>query len=336
VLGLLLVAWGLSGVARIGVAERGSYERFGAPAAILQPGLHVLLPWPFGHVRRLEFGLVHSISTSVTLDDTSQPADTSSADGAAPASANRLWDTRLSNDDAFLIAARSSGRESFEMVSANIRVLYRVALDDASARNALYGSVAPDALVRTLSDRLLARYFANKTLGDLLGAQRERTATALRDRLQAQLDRRSSGVEVLALVIESMHPPGGAAPAYRSVQAAQITASTRQANETARASGTLGAAARDARDTGDSALATAAELTGAAQAERWQSDADALAYQSGGQAFLQERYFASLRTALGHAGLEIVDHRLGTRQVPLIDLRGQDATAPTPQNEDER
>jgi len=155
----------------------------------------------------------------------------------------------------------------------------------------------------------------------VLGARREQVADGLRRDLQAELDDRHSGIEVVAVVIESMHPPAGAAPAYRSVQAAEITASASRAEETGRAYGTLSAARRSADRVRDDAAGLAAELVGVAQSERWQSDADSLAWRGGGEAFLLERYFSNLRTALGRAALEIVDDRLGTAGLPVVDLR---------------
>ena len=112
-----------------------------------------------------------------------------------------------------------------------------------------------------------------------------------------------------------------AAAAYRSVQAAQIVASTQRAQETGRAYGSLSVAARDAHDMSDQAQALAEELTGAARADRSRADADTLAYHAGGRAFLLERYFGNLGAALGHSALEIVDDRLGRAEAPLIDLR---------------
>jgi regulator of protease activity HflC (stomatin/prohibitin superfamily) len=326
-LALLVLAWGLTGVTRIGISERGVYERFGAPVAVLPPGLHALLPWPFGVVRRVEYGVVHAVPIGIMPSGAQTVADTSTADGPPPMSANRLWDEQPGGDIAYLIASRGAGKESFETVSVDIRVLYRIDLDDESARRALYGLVAPDTLVQALSDRLLARFFANRTLPEVLGARREQVAAGLRDALQAQLDARRSGVEVVAVVVESMHPPGGAAAAYRSVQAAQIVASTRRAEETGRAYGSTSVAARDAHNLGDQAQASAAELVGAARSERWQTDADTLAYRDGGRAFLLERYFGNLRGALGHAALEIIDHRLDHASAPMIDLRPPAAAA---------
>ncbi|HEY4174848.1 MAG TPA: SPFH domain-containing protein [Rhodopila sp.] len=321
-LGLLVLAWGLTGVTRIGIAERGVYERFGDPVAVIPPGLHILLPWPFGRIRRVEFGVVHAVSIGSGPGGAKLVKDTSTADGPPPLSANRLWDEQSGTDSAYLIASRGAGQQSFETVSANIRVLYRIGLDDASARSALYDLVSPDTIVQSLADRLLARFFVDRTLDQVLGARREQVADNLRAALQAQLDARRSGVQVVAVIVESIRPPSGAAVAYRGVQAAQIIASTRSAEETGRAFGSLSVAARDAHNLNDQAQALAAELVGAARSDRWQADADTLAYRDGGRAFLLERYFGNLRGAFGHdAGLEIIDSRLDRSEAPMIDLR---------------
>jgi regulator of protease activity HflC (stomatin/prohibitin superfamily) len=329
---LLLLSWGLSGVTRVGLGERGSYERFGAPVAILRPGLHLLLPWPFGRIRRVEYGVVHAVPVGNELTGAPAPVDTSTADGDPPASANRLWTDQPGADMSYLIASRIGARQSFETVSVGVRVLYRVGLDDESARRALYGSVDPEQLVRSLSGRLLAQFFAGRTLPQVLGERREQVANQLRSALQAELDHRRTGLEVVAVVVESMHPPGGAAAAYRNVQAAQIIASTREAEETGRAHETHSVAARDAHDATDQADGLAAELVGAAQVDRAQADADALAYKSGGRAFLLERYFSNLRQALPKSALEIVDHRLQQQGTPMIDLRGAVPSGDAPQD----
>jgi regulator of protease activity HflC (stomatin/prohibitin superfamily) len=329
-LGLLLLAWGLTGITRIGLNERGSYERFGAPTAMLHPGLHVVLPWPFGRVRRFEFGVVHALSIGTSTVNGAASSDVSTADGAPPASANQLWDQQGGADVPYLIAGRSGLRQSFETVSVNLRVMYRVGMDDASAQRALYGDADPEQLIRAYCGRLLARFFADTTLAQVLGERREQIAAELRRELQEALDRRRSGLDVVALVVEAMHPPSGAAIAYRSVQAAEIAASTQRAEESGLAYGTLTEAARDARDAENAARAAAAELLSATEADRTQNDADILAYRSGGQAFALERYFASLRAALANADLEIIDSRMNGGQQPLIDLRAPRAAALNP------
>jgi regulator of protease activity HflC (stomatin/prohibitin superfamily) len=317
---LLLFTWVLSGVTRINLDQRGSYERFGAPVAMLRPGLHVLLPWPFGRVRLVEYGVVHALPIGAA-EGGAPPPDSATADGPAPASANRLWDQQYSNDTSYIIASEIGDRQSFETVSVNMTVLYRIGLDDLSARRALYGAIDAASLVRALAGRELSHFFATRTLLAVLGERNEAIATELRAALQADLDRAASGLQVVALVVESMHPPGGAATAYRGVQTEQIVASMRYSQEMGRAQSTLSVAAAEAHDMRDNAEAAAAELVSSAAVERWQSSADTLAFRTSGSAFLVERYFANLGAALSKASLDIMDSRLSASTTPIIDLR---------------
>ena len=325
---LLLFTWGLSGVTRINLDQRGSYERFGAPVAMLRPGLHVLLPWPFGRVRLVEYGVVHALAVDTVPSGGALPLDTSTADGPAPASANRLWDQQLSNDTSYIIASEIGDRQSFETVSVNMTVLYRVGLDDGSARRALYGAIDSTGLVRALAGRELSHFFATRTLLAVLGERNEEIETQLRAALQADLDRDDSGLQVLGLVVESMHPPSGAAAAYRGVQTEQIVASMRYSQEMGRAQSTLSVADATAYDMRASAAAAAAELVGSASVERWQSSADTVAFRDFGNAFLVERYFANLGSALSKAALEIMDSRLSAAATPILDLRPTTVTTP--------
>jgi len=58
---LALAGWAATGLAAVGVDHRAVYERFGAPVAVLHPGLHLVLPWPFSHLRRVDFGAVREV-----------------------------------------------------------------------------------------------------------------------------------------------------------------------------------------------------------------------------------------------------------------------------------
>jgi len=316
--GLGMVAWALTGVSLIGLDQRGVYERFGAPVAVWQPGAHLGLPWPLGRVRLVELGVVHTM----TLGGTETADATTRAEDPAPESANRLWDRAHPAETSYIIAAAdSAGAQSFQSVDADLKVLYRIRADDQSALRAAYGVLAPEALVRSLTGRLLARLFVGRQLPDVIGANREALADGIRRDLQAELDAAGSGIETLAVVIEAIHPPLAAAEAYQNVQAAEIVASTAVAVERGRAQATAAQARQSATDMTDAAKGAAAETVGAADVKLREFTADANAAQIGGEAFLMERYFANLVTALPKAPLVITDHRLTGADAPVIDLR---------------
>ena len=68
----------------------------------------------------------------------------------------------------------------------------------------------------------------------------------LRAAAQADLDAAQSGIEIVAMVVEAIHPPAGAAEAYHAVQAAEINANARVAAERGRAAATLAVGAERA------------------------------------------------------------------------------------------
>lgn len=328
---LALVAWGLTGVALLDLDQRGIYERFGAPVAVWAPGAHLGLPWPFGRVRRVELGIVHAVA----LGGPDAAEARAGAEDAAPAAADRLWDRAHPAEVSFLLASLdASGAQGFQVVSLDVKVLFRTGLDDASALRAAYAVEAPDALVRAEAGRLLARVLAGKTLAEMLGEDRETLAESLQAQLQAELDRLNSGVELVGVVIEAIHPPAAAAEAYHNVQAAEIIARTAVATERGRAQASASAARQAAADLAAGARGMAAETVGQADTALRVFTADQDAARAGGPAFLLERYFANLSQALAKSPLVIVDHRLRGADAPVIDLRSFGAPAGRPADDD--
>jgi regulator of protease activity HflC (stomatin/prohibitin superfamily) len=327
-----LLCWGLSGLVAIGIDERGVYERFGAPVEVLRAGLHLILPWPLGRVRRLPYGTVQELALG---GEATMAADGTTAEAQPPPSADRLWDQTHPGEVTYLIASESQGRQGFQIVNADVRVLWRIGLDDADARRATYGASDPERLIRESASRALARFFAARTLDAVLGERRETMATSLRTALTEDLAPLASGVEILDVVIEAVHPPAGAAGAYHSVQAAAIEARSSVAREQGRARGTENQARQEVHRIETGAAAGAAETVQTAQAEAVRFDADRAAYAQGGRAFLLERYLGNLASALVTAPLTIIDNRLDAATAPIIDLRPYaTATTPTPEDPD--
>jgi len=221
----------------------------------------------------------------------------------------------------YVIASTSANHQSFETISTDLRILFRVGLDDESVRHAAYRTSDPPVLVRTLARELLAQFFATRTLSDILGADREAIANGLRQQLTAKLVALGTGIEIVAVIVEAAQPPSGAAGAYHHVQAAQIDAITEISSERGRATASASVATRDAYETLNKATGGAADAIGAANVDLANFRADSRAYQAGGHAFILERYFSNLKSSLGRAVLEILDDRLDGRNPPTLDLR---------------
>lgn len=320
---LLLTGWLLTGISEVPLTQRGIYESFGKPVAVRQPGLHAGLPWPFGRTRMVDNGEVHELTTgseepvttaAVTVADT--------AEGPAPESANRLWDSGHSSDKSQIIASATRDRQSFQIMNMDVRFVYRIAMNDGAAMASLYHTDNMPVLIRSIANQVLVHDFSSRTLDSLLGSDQTRLAADIGRKVQSQLDHLNSGVELLATVIESIHPPAGAADAYHSVQAAQILAQSAIAGEKGQAAQQLNAAQQFARLAQDTASAQSHENLDQAQVMALRFNAENQAYQTGGQSFLTDRYFSQLILAMQqHPEVLIVDHRIGGGTSPVLDLR---------------
>ncbi|MBX8501151.1 protease modulator HflK [Pseudomonas lijiangensis] len=325
------LGWALTGVHEIPMQGRGIYERFGKPAEVFGPGLHVGLPWPFGKVLAVENGVVHEMATSVSeasaVEQLLDPAE-----GPPPASANRLWDASHINEKSQVIASSAGDKQSFQVVNMDVRFVYRIGLSDAAALAATYNSADVPTLIRSTASRVLVHDFASRTLDELLGEQRTGLADEIGKAVQADLQRLDSGVEILATVVEAIHPPAGAANAYHAVQAAQIGAQALIARERGAASAQASQAQLNASVAHDQASANAREVLATAQGADLRFSAERQAYAKAGQAFLLEQYLTQLSHGLSNARLLVIDHRLGGNSAPTIDLRTftppADPTAP--------
>ncbi|HKR41267.1 MAG TPA: SPFH domain-containing protein [Paraburkholderia sp.] len=318
---MVVAGWLLGGVTILGPDQRAVYERFGAPVAVWQPGLHVGLPWPFGRARVIDNGAVHQLIVSGSANDSSRAAPAVSADGDTPAQLNRLWDVAHPWETTQVIAGTSGAQQAFQIVSADVRLDYRVGLTDAAARASLYRAVDMDDTVRSIANREVVRYLASRTLPSLLDTPQTAMAGALRGAVQHELDRLASGIEVVAVVIESVHPPAGAAAAYHGVQAAQIRAQASVVQAHGFAATALGQAQQQAIETVALGSANAADTLAAARAQQIGFDADVIAQQLGGPAFGFEYYLHSLQKGLKNASVTVIDDRLASGSRATIDLR---------------
>jgi len=315
-----IVGWALTGIHEIPLQGRGIYERFGKPVEVFGPGLHAGLPWPLGRVLSVENGVVHELATSVGENPLPVLADP--AEGPAPATANRLWDASHVNDKSQVIASSRADKQSFQIVNMDVRFVYRIGLTDQAAMAATYNSADIPTLIRSTASRILVHDFASRTLDGLLGDDRVGLGEEIGRSVQADLTKLDSGVEILATVVEAIHPPAGAANAYHGVQAAQIGAQALISRERGAAAQATHEAQLQASIVRDQATASAREINATAQAADLKFSAEQKAFASAGQAFVLEQYLSQLSQGLANARLLILDHRLGgTSNAPTIDLR---------------
>jgi regulator of protease activity HflC (stomatin/prohibitin superfamily) len=330
-LGMVLFSWMLTGVTALGLNERAVYEAFGTPRAVLHPGLHVHLPWPFGVLRPVEYGAVREIPIKFTADGSAPQEMRQGAiadiEGAPPPSADRLWDSTHEEEGSYLVASDANGRQSFEAVDIDLSVVYRIGLSDDDALQAAYHIDAPEAAVQAVSGQILARYFARYVIGDILGQNREAFIRNFQNTLQSRLAALSSGIDIMAVVVEGIHPPPKAAISYQGVQAAAIESEIKVSTARAESAREMKMAALVANSTRNDATAAALERVSQAKTDFTLFDGDRKSYAAGGPSFLFERRLDRLDQGLADKPVIVVDHRIAAGAMPTFDMRQPRATA---------
>lgn len=334
-IGLAIFTWAITGVTTLPGNQRGIYERFGTPETVFGPGLHFHLPWPMGMVRPVETGTVHKLPIEFRMpsDATAVAApekeEIAGAEDAPPVSANRLWTSGRKDEGSYIIASSDAGQQSFQLVDVDMNVVYRIGPSDDAARDAAYSVAQSDDLIQALSGQLLVHYFAANTLTDVLGQSREKFAEDFRNKLQAQLDGMKSGIDAIAVLVEAVHPPPGAAAAYHSVQAAELLAQTQVATSKGDAARAVKGAQTTALRERDQAQSTAADVLSAAKVDAAFFKSDAQAYRNGGGfALVFERWLDQVARSVRRVPAVIIDRNIPKIDTPNIDVRTTPGGAP--------
>lgn len=329
---MAVLGWLLSGLTEVQLHQRGIYERFGRPTAVLSPGLHVGLPWPLGRVIAVENGTVHELQLGDIADSKQNQPEADSAEGPAPQSSWRLWDNNHTADQSQVIASTASASQNFQIVNMDIRLIWRVGLTDNDALSSQYQTESLPTLIRSIARQVLVKQFASEQLDALLTEQQATLAATLNQQIQQRLNALHTGVELLFTRIEAIHPPSGAADAWHGVQAAQIAENALIAREKGYAASVVSEAKNQALTHINDAQAKAAENLAQAQSAATRFTAEHQAWQQAGDAFVTERRYQILSQALAHTPLLILDSQLQGAKQPVLDFRQypalSDSTAP--------
>ncbi|PTR32926.1 regulator of protease activity HflC (stomatin/prohibitin superfamily) [Luteibacter sp. OK325] len=329
---LAAFAWLATGVTVLGVDQRAVVERMGRPVALIGPGLHIHPPWPLSRTRTIELGVVHQMPivfsarpggrllaelASAGRADVDAGMD---AEAIPEPPADRLWDASHPGEASYLIASSAGGREGFQIVNVDLRVIFRVPDTHDEVLDSVYGTSDATGLIRVSAGRLLVSHFATSTLDQLLGENRSVFVERFRRDLQAEVGAFHAGIAIVGVVVEAIHPPPAAAVAYHNVQASAIRADAMRFDSRARAFALRGSASQDALRTVDLAKAGAAEQLASATATRTTFEADTRSHAAGRDVFVFESWLTHLRNDLSKAHLTVVDHRIDGTQTTL-DLR---------------
>ena len=198
----------LNGFYALGPDEEGVIERFGRKIApFSMPGLHYKLPWPIERLTRLAAHRVRVVEIGFRSNSGAAYAEPSAYEWNVPHRGGR-FESRP--EESFALTGDQN------MIELNASVHYDVPHADAF----LFRQLDGDATVRAAAESVIHGIASTTPLDALLTTGREAVEALAQVQLQRRLDRYETGVRVIRVKLEDVHPAGDVVDAFRDVSAA--------------------------------------------------------------------------------------------------------------------
>jgi Cu+-exporting ATPase len=198
----------LNGFYALGPDEEGVAERFGRKIApFSMPGLHYKLPWPIERLTRIAAHRVRVVEIGFRSNSGAAYAEPSAYEWNVQHRGGR-FESRP--EESFALTGDQN------MIELNASVHYDVPHADAF----LFRQLDGEATVRAAAESVIHGIASTTPLDALLTTGREAVETQAQMELQRRLDRYESGVRVIRVKLEDVHPAGDVVDAFRDVSAA--------------------------------------------------------------------------------------------------------------------
>ena len=300
--------------------EQGVLEHFGRLAArpVLEPGGHLLWPWPIDTVRRYRTGQIQTFEVGYVPDAQSQAAKT------------LLWSVaHYTTEVNFLVGNRqpatltnqtASSRDQVKMAPIGlIDISIPIQFQITNVLDWAYQNANPTNLLQDVATRDVVRFLAGSDLNSVLSESRVKATRQLSERIQNDANRHRLGVKIVFVGVQDLHPPVKVAGDYEKVVAAEQERIA--TNNFARADAIQTNALADAQAFADvnqaQAVRQQTELSAFARADLFTNQI--AAYEAAPSVYRQRAYFQMFPEATANARKYIL-LVTNTHDVVIFDL----------------
>ena len=197
---LVLTLWLSTSVVLVDTYQEGALFRMGTlQSETLAPGMHLVLPWPFDRVELHDTRSINAVTIGYVADGDS----------------DNLWTEGHGKEEYRLLLGSGD-----EMVSINLRIQYRI----RDLYQYISSAAEPAALLQAQAYEIVTSRTVRSDLETLLSTDREAFSQSFLEELTQKLEPFGTGLEVVDVVLESIHPPVEVASVYQRIISAGIDA----------------------------------------------------------------------------------------------------------------
>lgn len=247
----------------------------------LKQGIHFTLPYPFDKVEIYDTEVLNKMTIGFRSESSSDNLWTSSHQG---------------EEYKLLLGSRD------EVVSVNLRLEYRI----SDLLTYLSSSTTPEAILQASAYELVTDRTIHTDLHTFLSTDREVFSQSFLEELKQTLQEKELGLEVVSVVLESIHPPKEIAEVYQQAVSAEIDAQAIRLEAESRAVSDLAEADISYQEAIGLAHSDSEQKIAEAKSSVAEFLASVEANRSYGDAYKYQKYLRALKEAYGKANLVIV------------------------------
>ena len=277
-----LLFWGSTGIVYVQSHQEAAIYRVGVlQEETLEPGLHLTLPYPLEKTDIYDTKTVNKMTIGYKSTE----------------NIDNVW-TEAHGDSEYKLLLGSGN----ELVSINLRVEYRI----NDLKQYVRTATNPERIVEAKAYELITDRTINTDLDTMLSANRETFAMTFHQQLEEEVEKRALGVEIVNVIMESIHPPVDVAQVYQDFIGAEIDAERLILDAQAKAAVTRAQGASTAREMVNTAKTNDAQQRSVANSEISEFMAALTASNSYPDEYAYYKYLNALCSAYQKAKLVIV------------------------------
>ena len=269
---------------------------------ILKPGLHLTLPYPFDKVEIYDTETVNKTTIGYKATE----------------NADNIWTEGHEGEEYKLLLGGGD-----EVVSINLRLEYKI----SDLKQYLTTATSPESMMQALAYELVTDQTIATDLSSLMSADRDAFSENFQKELSKMMEEKNLGLEVVAVVLESIHPPVEIAWVYQELISAGINAEKYLVNAQDVAAVTIAQAETTHDTTVGGAQVSYEEKVAAAKASITEFMASVEAYNASSDAYKYQKYLAAVRKAYGNANLVILGEGVDQSAIYFGNIAGNSGSS---------